>query len=131
EQLELTGLQQERQLVSAQMQQTVALANQRAQMEAAQFNAQMGFNVAQANQQAALQRQQQLQGLAADIGTLAADPGDRGQFAAFALAISGFGQGDAALAGGQSLITDESLTPLESLLRQREDVQGQPANPYS
>ena len=95
-----------------------------------QFNATMGFNVDQANQQAEERRQTRLQGLATDIGTLAADPGDRGKYAATVLANSGWGQQDAALAT-TDLRTQQSLTPLQALLTQRDQVSAQDQTPFS
>lgn len=95
----------------------------------AQFNATMQQRVAEANQQFENQRQERLANIATQAGTLAQDAGDRGKLAATMLAHSGWGKQNQALAG-QNYITDESLTPLESLLRTREQVKSQ-ASPYT
>lgn len=107
-----------------------AMFNSEGAMNAQMFNAEMGFAVDQANKQEERLRQERLQRLATDIGTLAADPIDRGKYAATVLANSGWGEMDAALLGADNR-TSDSLMPLEALLRQREDVMGQDANPYS
>lgn len=96
-----------------------------------QFNSTMGFNVDRANVEAEANRQQRLQGLAKDIGTLAADPGDRGAYAATVLAAGPgqFGAQDAAL-GATDLRTQQSLTPLQALLGQRDGVMGESSTPF-
>ena len=96
-----------------------------------QFNSTMGFNVDRANVEAEANRQQRLQGLAKDIGTLAADPGDRGKYAATVLAAGPgqFGAQDAAV-GSTDLRTQQSLTPLQALLGQREGVMGESSTPF-
>lgn len=96
-----------------------------------QFNSTMGFNVDRANVEAEANRQQRLQGLATDIGTLAADPGDRGKYAATVLAAGPgqFGAQDAAL-GATDLRTQQSLTPLQALLGQREGVMAESSTPF-
>lgn len=84
-----------------------------------QFNARMTFDTQQANIANERARQQQLQGLASDIGTLAQDPGDRAKLASTILADSSWGHpvtGD--------MRTPDSLMPLEALLRQRQDLMG-------
>lgn len=103
--------------------------NATAQNEAAKFNASMAFQVQQANQQFESQKQDRLAAIATQAGTLAQDTGDRGKLAATALANSGWGGANVA-ASGQDYRTDESKTPLESLLRTRQDVQ-QSSSPYS
>ena len=96
-----------------------------------QFNSTMGFNVDRANVEAEANRQQRLQGLATDIGTLAADPGDRGKYAATVLAAGPgqFGAQDAALAG-TDLRTQQSMTPLQALLGQRDGVMAESSTPF-
>lgn len=103
--------------------------NATAMNEAAKFNQQMAFNVQQANQQFESQKQDRLANMATQAGTLAQDPGDRGKFAATVLANSGWG-GGAAVTSGQDYRTEDSLVPLESLLRTREDVQ-KSSSPYT
>lgn len=104
--------------------------NAQSQQEADRFNAQQGFAVQQANAQNAQRKQEQLQGLAKDIGVLGADPGDRAKLASTILANSGWGQSNTATAGA-SFITPESLMPLDALLHNRENVRNQPDNPFS
>lgn len=67
-----------------------------------------------------MEMQQQKQRLAMDIGTLASDPGDRGKFAATLTALGG--QWGKSVTSDQR--TDDSLMPLESLLRQQEGLGG-------
>ena len=106
-----------------------AMFNAEGAFNAATFNEQMQFSVDQANVQNERLRQQQLQDLAMSISEAAEDPGDRGRLASLILANSGFGAMDAAIADAD-LRTQDSLVPLEALLRQREDVQGQDPTPF-
>lgn len=99
-------------------------AIQKLETDIQQFNARMEFDTQQANIQNERARQQQLQGLASDIGQLAADPGDRGAYASFALANSGWGEAANAMPA-QDLRTQDSLMPLQALLMQRQDLMGQ------
>ena len=102
--------------------------NIQAQNAAAQFNQTMGFDVARSNQQAAEARETRLQSLAGTIAETARDPGDRAKLASFMLANSGWGKD---IPVGADMRTTESLAPLESLLRTRQDVQNRPSQPYS
>ena len=120
----------QRDQAQATLNQTVNLANAGAENETGRFNTTQQFNVQRANEEAARARQQQLQSLGTDIGKLAADPGDRAKYASTVLANSGWGRENTAMAG-QDLRTTDSMAPLEALLRQRESVQGQTANPYT
>jgi len=94
-----------------------------------QFNATMQQRVAEQNQDFETKRRDRLAGIATQAGTLAQDAGDRGKLAATMLANSGWGGASKALTG-ENYITEESLTPLESLLRTRQEVAGQ-ASPYT
>ena len=120
----------QRDQAQATLNQTVNLANAGAENETGRFNTTQQFNVQRANEEAARARQQQLQSLGTDIGKLAADPGDRAKYASTVLANSGWGRENTAMAG-KDLRTTDSMAPLEALLRQRESVQGQTANPYT
>lgn len=126
----------QQQAVSAiQMQMTNAIA-QRDQMQAQmqqrtnEFNSNRAFETQQANRQAEEQRQSRLQSLAGQAGQLAASPGDYAKLASTVLANNGWGETNTALAGADFRTTD-SLTPLESTLRTRQDVQNQSSSPYS
>ena len=129
-QTEQVGLIARRDESQAQLDQAVNLANMSAEQRGQEFNVTQEFNVQRANEEAARARQQQLQTLGTDIGKLGADSGDRGQYAATILANSGWGQADRALAG-TNMNTTASLSPLESLLRQRETVQNISDKPYT
>ena len=129
-QTEQVGLIARRDESQAQLDQAVNLANLSAEQRGQEFNVTQEFNVQRANEEAARARQQQLQTLGTDIGKLGADSGDRGQYAATILANSGWGQADRALAG-TNMNTTASLSPLESLLRQRETVQNLSDKPYT
>lgn len=104
-------------------------ANAQLQSSTAQFNASMGQRTQELNQQAESQRQDRLQSLNRDAATMAADPGDRGEYAAFALANSGWGQ-QASAQNDVDLRTDESLAPLQGTLEQRQ-ANSTPVAPYS
>ena len=127
---EQVGLVARRDESQASLDQAVNLANMSAEQRGQEFNVTQEFNVQRANEEAARARQQQLQTLGTDIGKLGADSGDRGQYAATILANSGWGQADRALAG-TNMNTTASLSPLESLLRQRETVQNISDKPYT
>ncbi len=106
-------------------------ANAAASNAVAQFNAQMGFNVEQANVAAQQRKQEQLQSLARDIAEAAKAPGDYGKLAALTLANAGWGQSGTAIGKGADLRTTQSLAPLESQLRTRQDVMASPERPFS
>lgn len=106
-------------------------ANAAAANAAAQFNAQMGFNVEQANVAAQQRKQEQLQSLARDISEAAKAPGDYGKLAALTLANAGWGAPNTAIGKGEDLRTAQSMAPLESQLRTRQDVMSQPERPFS
>ena len=106
-------------------------ANAAAINAANQFNAQMGFNVEQANVAAQQRRQEQLQSLARDISEAAKAPGDYGKLAALTLANTGWGAPATAIGKGADLRTTQSLAPLESQLRTRQDVMAQPDRPFT
>jgi hypothetical protein len=106
-------------------------ANSAASNAAAQFNAQMGFSVEQANVAAQQRKQEQLQSLARDISESAKAPGDYGKLAALTLANAGWGQEGSAIGKGADLRTEQSLAPLESQLRTRQDVMAAPDRPFS
>lgn len=118
EAISIQGMVQQRNMLQAQM-----------QAQTDQFNASMEFQTQQANAQAKEQKASRLQSLASDISSASKDPGDRAALASYVLANTGFGK--AAATGDVNLVTDESLTGLEGLLRNREDVQARPDNPYS
>lgn len=118
------------QMQQAQLSAAREVANLQSQQEADRFNSTQGFAVAQANQRAQAEKQQQLQGLAKDIGVLGADPGDRARLASTILANSGWGQANTATAGA-NFITPESLMPLDALLHNRQNVMAQPDNPFT
>ena len=127
---EQVGLVARRDESQASLDQAVNLANLSAEQRGKEFNVTQEFNVQRANEEAARARQQQLQTLGTDIGKLGADSGDRGKYAATILANSGWGQVDRALSG-TNMNTTASLSPLESLLRQREAVQNLSDKPYT
>ena len=127
---EQVGLVARRDESQAALDQAVNLANLSAEQRGKEFNVTQEFNVQRANEEAARARQQQLQTLGTDIGKLGADSGDRGKYAATILANSGWGQVDRALSG-TNMNTTASLSPLESLLRQREAVQNLSDKPYT
>lgn len=118
EAISIQGMVQQRNMLQAQL-----------QAQTDQFNASMQFQTQQANAQAQEQKASRLQSLASDISTASKDPGDRAALASYVLANTGFGK--AAATNDVDLVTDESLTGLEGLLRNREDVQARPDNPYS
>lgn len=118
EAISIQGMVQQRNALQAQMQQ-----------QTDQFNASMEFQTQQANAQAQEQKASRLQSLASDISSASKDPGDRAALASYVLANTGFGK--AADTTDVNLVTDESLTGLEGLLRNREEVQARPDNPYS
>ena len=135
-------LQQEVDLFNAGKAADVSMFNIDQQTKAAMFNAEGAFNAATFNEQHAFEvqkanaenerlRQQQLIDVAGKIADAAADPGDRGKLAAFIQALGGSGAGatDAALVGSD-FRTPDSVTPLEAMLRQREDIQNSPVAPY-
>lgn len=98
---------------------------------AAQFNAQQALATQQANNQAAAQKRTDLANVNAQVGQLAQDTGNRGLFATFATANSGFGKANTAIGQGQSLIDNTSAGPLETQLGTRNDIMAQPDNPYT
>lgn len=109
-----------------------AMFNAEGAFNASTFNAEMGFNVQKANVENERLRQQQLIDVASRISEAAKDPGDRGALASLILALGGgnLGGTDAALANAD-LRTDDSLTPLEAMLRQREDIVESERHPFS
>lgn len=109
----------------------IASANSAANNAAAQFNAQQGFAVQRANVEAEQTRTTQLQSLANTIAEAAKQPGDYGKLAALQLANTGWGAPNTAIGQGADLRTTQSLSPLESQLRTREDVMNRPVNPYT
>jgi len=115
----------------SQMDWSVEQLNANAINEAARFNAQMGFNVEQANVAAQQRRQEQLQSLARDISESAKAPGDYGKLAALTLANTGWGAPATAIGRGADLRTTQSLAPLESQLRTRQNVMAQPERPFT
>ena len=142
-QTQMVGIEQQAKQVNAQLQQETALFNAGKaadvsmfnvdqQTKTAMFNEQHAFNVQQANTENERLRQQQLIDVASRIAETAADPGDRGKLGAFLQALGGSGAGatDAALAGSD-FRTPDSVTPLEAMLRQREDIQNSDPNPYT
>jgi len=131
--VQLSQLQDTHNSAQAALNQTVALANQSAQNSANQFNSQMKFNVEQGNVQANAQKQTLLNTINGTVASEAANPGDRGQYAAYVLANQnkGFGQGDAGLANGANFLSPASLAPLQGSLEQKNQVAAQPDNPYS
>lgn len=131
--IQMAQLQESHAAAQAQLNQTVALANASAQQAAAQFNSQMKFNVEQGNVQANQQKQTLLNTINQTVASEAANPGDRGQYAAYVLANQnkGFGQGDAGLANGANFLTPASLAPLQGSLEQKNQVAAQPDNPYT
>ena len=127
--LQAAGLAQDYDLSVATMQQQREIVNAQMQQATSEFNASMGFQVEQANVADRARRQEQTQQYSRDIAGYSADPGDRAALASYVMANTGFGQ--AADTEGVDLITDESLTPLELALRNRNDIMAQPDNPYS
>jgi hypothetical protein len=116
----------------AEMTSQIQQVNAQMQQSAAQFNAQMSLQTEQANVQAQEQKAARLQSLAGDIATAASDPGDRAKLASIIQANSGWGQTASALGDPNlDLRTEESLAPLEGLLRNRQDVQAQSDRPFS
>jgi hypothetical protein len=130
-QMNIAQMQQRRAELQTNLDWNVQQLNTNAMNEAARFNAQMGFNVEQANVAAEQRRQEQLQSLARDISEAAKAPGDYGKLAALTLANAGWGAPGTAIGKGADLRTTQSLAPLESQLRTRQDVMAQPARPFS
>ena len=110
-------------------QQTLQMQAQQLRQQADQFKAQMQFEIMQANQQFETSKQDRLANIATQAGVLAQNPGDIGKLAATTLANSGWGGANKA-AANQNYITAESTTPLESLLRTRQEVANQ-QSPYA
>lgn len=130
-QLNIAQMQQARDNLQAQMDWNIEQLNTNAQNEAMKFNAQMGFNVEQANVAAQQRKQEQLQSLARDISESAKAPGDYGKLAALTLANAGWGAANTAIGKGADVRTTQSLAPLESQLRTRQDVMAQPTRPFT
>lgn len=111
----------------------VSMFNIDQKTKVAQFNSQMAFDVQKANADEKARRDQQLIDVADKISKAGADPGDRGALASMiqALGPEGFGSADAAIAKSNgSLITNDSLVPLESELRTRDDIRNRDPNPF-
>lgn len=89
----------------------------------------LSFQYQQATMQAEAQRRRDLSDVNAQIGVLGQDTGNRGRFAAFATANRGFGQENAAIGRGASLIDDTSAQPLEAALQEQQRLQ-QPTQPF-
>jgi hypothetical protein len=130
-QLNIAQMQQSRSNLQAQMDWNVEQLNTNALNEAMRFNTQQQFAVEQANVAAQQRRQEQLQSLARDISEAAKAPGDYGKLAALTLANTGWGAPATAIGKGADLRTTQSLAPLESQLRTRQDVMAQPERPFT
>lgn len=107
------------------------MANAAAANSAQQFNITTGLTVDQLNEAAARQKQQDMQALARDIAEAAKAPGDYGKLAALTLANAGWGASNTAIGKGEDLRTAQSMAPLESQLRTRQDVMARPDRPYT
>jgi hypothetical protein len=107
------------------------MANAAAGNAAQQFNITTGLTVDQLNEAAARQKQQDMQALARDIAEAAKAPGDYGKLAALTLANAGWGAPNTAIGKGEDLRTAQSMAPLESQLRTRQDVMARPDRPYT
>jgi len=107
------------------------MANAAAANSAQQFNITTGLTVDQLNEAAARQKQQDMQALARDIAEAAKAPGDYGKLAALTLANAGWGAPNTAIGKGEDLRTAQSMAPLESQLRTRQDVMARPDRPYT
>lgn len=111
----------------------VSMFNINAKNHAAEFNATMALDTQKANMDFKQKRDQQLIDVADKISKAAADPGDRGALASLisALGPEGFGSADAAIAKSNgSLITNDSLVPLEAELRTRQNIKNEDPNPF-
>lgn len=96
------------------------------QQQARQFNATAKIEVDMENARRKELQQARRSQLASQIGQLAQDAGSRGALASTLLANPNLGLLSESLAGGQDFFTEESLTPLSDLLRQREGASQDP-----
>lgn len=129
---QLATIKQQRDQLNFQIQnaqQQAAQAQQAMEQRNNEFNATQKLATDTANAQFADRAATRLQQVNSDIGTLGADAGDRGKWASFVTANSGWGADNTGLPG-TNLITADSARPLEHSLATRNALMTQNNAPF-